>query len=293
MDRESALCARLCLLTRAAWTADLPAPLSRRALRLLMNGGDTGENARIAARARTLLERAPLVRKCIEAYRAQGYGFLLPQDEAWPARLRRLPEGQQPLFLMTRGEISLLCGRLVAVAGSREIRPHTAALARHTGQLLAAEGMTLVCGGARGVDSAAQRGQLELGGGLVLVPAQPVERLLADEALRNALEARRLLFLCDALPDAPFSAAKALGRNHTIYALGEAAIVVAARDGVGGSWHGAMDCLRAGCTPVFTSEEAGADMQGNGALLSRGARRVDLLRPLKEQLFVHEQMSMF
>ena len=102
----------------------------------------------------------------------------------------------------------------------------------------------MVCGGAQGVDTVAQKGVLEAGGSLVLVPAMPVHQLLREAYLADALKRDKLLIVCDTLPDEPFFAQKALSRNHTIYALGEAAVVVAARNGVGGSWQGAMDCLR-------------------------------------------------
>ena len=96
----------------------------------------------------------------------------------------------------------------------------------------------------------------------------------------------RVLILCDALPDEPFSTPKALGRNHTIYALGRAALVVAAREGHGGSWHGATDCLHGGFAPVYVWNGDNEDTTGNRALHALGAKPYDLSgrETLSEQL---------
>ncbi len=294
-------CAALCLLTRIAWDEALPSVMTRLMVhRLQLVGALQGCEVRevphvdsvALARARELLSRADDVARAMEAYREQGYAILTKQDECWPKRLNRLPAAQRPHFLFARGNLSLLSNCCaVAVAGSRSIQPYTDSLARRAGQALAAEGLTMVCGGARGVDTAAQRGLLELGGKLILVPAKAVRQLTASPELAQALSEDRLLILCDAPPDEHFSAQKAIARNHTIYALGEAALVVASRNGIGGSWHGATDCLRGGYTPLYVAEGTGCDMLGNAALRKLGAGHVDLLKPLRSQLFVSEQMN--
>ena len=121
---------------------------------------------------------------------------------------------------------------------------------------------------------------------MILVPAYPCRNLLRQEYLQNALEQGKLLIACDAWPDERFSGNKALTRNHAIYALGDAAIAVASRHGVGGTWNGATACLRGGYTPLFVPDEPGADFDGNRELIKLGANRLDLQRALKEQLFV-------
>ena len=94
-----------------------------------------------------------------------------------------------------------------------------------------------------------------------------------------------MLIACDAWPEEPFSAPKALTRNHAIYALGDAAVAVAARNGVGGTWRGATDCLRSGYTPVFAVDEQGCDFDGCRALFDLGAKKLDMNRCLSSQLF--------
>lgn len=304
MANHDEVCAALCLLTRIAWEDGLPSVMTRLMVHRMKEAGALhgfealsvpGIASDLLERARVLLSRAESVRKAMDVYRAQGYVILTPQDESWPKRLERLPVSQRPHVLFAMGNMSLLGSKTAALAGSREIQPYTASLARRAGQLMAAEGVVMVSGGARGVDTSAHMGLFELGGRLILVPAKPVHQLLARKELVCALEEGRLLVLCDALPDEPFSSSKALARNHTIYALGEAALVVAARDGVGGSWRGATDCLRGGYTPLFAAKGTSPDMLGNAVLHRLGAGQVDLLKPLAGQLFAPaaKQMGLF
>lgn len=293
MAGMEAICARLCLLTRAAWREGLPAPLTRPMVRRMIRLGALSDltlrrtpevREDHYARAEALLTRATEIYHAVEAARAQGYDVLLPEDAQWPVNLHALG-AQMPQFLFVRGNRALLERRSVAVAGSREIGENAMKLARACGKSLAREGYAMICGGAWGVDTAAQHAFLGHGGGLILVPAFPAGELLRQAYLRSAMAQERLLLLCDTWPDEPFSAPKALARNHTIYALGDAAVVVASRAEKGGTWSGASACLRGGYTPVFALSEAGEDFAGNRLLLSRGARPLDLRRTVGGQLF--------
>lgn len=293
MAGMEAICARLCLLSRAAWREGLPAPLTRPMVRRMLRVGALSDltlrrtpevRQEHYARAEALLTRAPEIYHAVEAVRAQGYDVLLPEDAQWPVNLHALG-AQMPQYLFVRGNLALLGRRAVAVAGSRAIGEKTVKLAAACGESLVREGYAMVCGGAWGVDTSAQHGFLERQGALILVPAFPAEELMRQAYLRDAMARGNLLLVCDTWPDEPFSAPKALSRNHTIYALGDAAVVVAARAQKGGTWSGASACLRGGYTPLFALNETGEDFAGNRLLLARGARPLDLHEPVGAQLF--------
>ena len=100
--------------------------------------------------------------------------------------------------------------------------------------------------------------------------------LLHEKVLMQAAEDGRLLIASEDLPDTPFSAAKALSRNHMIYAMGEPAVVAAARPEVGGSWHGAADCLKGGWAAVAAVDGEAGDFDGCRAMTSLGAVLLDM-----------------
>lgn len=301
MAEFDSVCAALCLLTRAAPAEDMPPPLSRGMMSRLLSAGALAGlvlretdliDAALLDRARLLLSRAKSVYRCLEIYLEQGYEVILPQDDLWPERLFVLG-ARMPQFLFLRGNRSLLSARKIAVAGSREIPASVVRSSYDIGRRIAGEGFCLVCGGARGVDMAAQRGAMDGGGALVLVPAQPEKRLFEDPEYQAVIGAGRMLIVYDSLPDDPFSPQRAIARNHTIYALGEAAIAVAPRDGVGGTWRGALDCLSMGGTPVFVPRGESLGGAGGEALVSRGARWFDPSLALEGQLLFSRQTDLF
>jgi len=287
------ICARLCLLTHEAWKDGLPAPLSRAAVNeMIRHGALTGLTLRRVDgisdkqydQAQALLARSTEIYARVEDVSAQGYEIMLPEDEDWPVNLHAMQESM-PQFLFVRGNRKLFHRRAVAVAGSRDIGEKTLVLAKNLGKQIAEMGCALVCGGAWGVDTAVQSAHIEAGGGLILVPGYPIDRLLKQEYLRYALEKNQLLIACDTWPQECFSPQKALTRNHTIYALGDAAIVVASRRETGGSWNGACECLKRGYTPVFAVKGEDTDFEGNQALTELGAHALDPALPLAAQLF--------
>lgn len=283
-DYSEELCARLCLLTHTAWDDSLPRTFTRAALQALdenavLDGLVLREPASVPQktllRARLLLTRTTGVFEQIQQYEKQGYCGLVRKSSNWPDALHVLRK-DEPHFLFAKGNQKLLKTDCVAVAGSRIITEETAVMAARLGRMMAEEKLTMVCGGANGVDTAAQNAILDAGGNLIIVPAVSAEKVIQQEREKRALDEGRLLVLCDALPDSPFSSHKALGRNHTIYALGRAAIVVASRNDMGGSWRGAIDCLKGGFSPVFAPDEPWADCDGNRALYDCGASPIDL-----------------
>lgn len=279
-------------LSLSAWIPGLSKPLTRSNVwKLIRSGALQGLVLRnvpcvddnLIRQARERLTRTRFTSALLEEYKKQGYTLLMPGDCLWPEELSKLGD-QQPLFLFAKGNLDLLNQRRIAVAGSRDIQQTTHQIARLTGQKLAEESFVVITGGARGVDRSAQRACWYAKGSVILVPAMTVHDILRNPTEQAALQRGNLLFLCDTLPDEPFSSAKALQRNHMIYALGEAAIVVAARSGMGGSWNGASSCLRKGYSPVYVPLNDYDDCIGNKALLRMGAHAIDLSRSITDQL---------
>lgn len=281
-ERLERVCGRLCLLSSLDRSAGDPPALSRRAVKqlieqnvldgLVLRESDSVSPASLE-RARRLLGRASSVYESLIRYLDTGYEILLPDDDRWPARLFSLGSSM-PEYLFARGNTALLNQKTMALAGSRDILPQTADAAEKIGRVAARDGWTLVCGGARGADRAAMHGALLHGGSVIVIPAVPAFEVLKDSVCRDALDAGRLLILCETPPDERFSPAKALARNHTIYALGVFALVVASRRSQGGSFSGARDCLKGKWTPVYVLNETGRDFEGNAVLEELGARSI-------------------
>jgi DNA processing protein len=88
--------------------------------------------------------------------------LLLLEDDEYPAALRAIDD--PPPVLFVRGEIQPRDEIAVAIVGTRHATEYGRGLAHKFGRDLAARGVTVVSGLARGVDTAAHRGALEGGG---------------------------------------------------------------------------------------------------------------------------------
>ena len=88
--------------------------------------------------------------------------FVTILDERYPERLRNIPS--PPYALFVKGSLPSEDRRSVAIVGARECTPYGEVMARDFAKTLAKEGVQIISGMARGVDSAGQSGALEVGG---------------------------------------------------------------------------------------------------------------------------------
>lgn len=87
-----------------------------------------------------------------------GAGFLTHADDDYPLRLQEIYDAPPVLWL--RGNASLLSRPSIAVVGTRHPTPYGTGMAEMLSRDLSANGMLIVSGMARGVDTAAHRGAL-------------------------------------------------------------------------------------------------------------------------------------
>lgn len=81
-----------------------------------------------------------------------------PEDDAYPTLLRSIPD--PPCVLYVMGALEPRDLNALAIVGSRRCSFYGREQAERFGALLAGAGMTVVSGGARGIDSAAHRGAI-------------------------------------------------------------------------------------------------------------------------------------
>lgn len=179
----------------------------------------------------------------------------------YPQRIRHALGTDAPAVLWAKGDISLLQTPAVALVGSRELPEENRQFACQVGKQAALQGFTLISGNARGADRIAQSSCLSHGGKVICVVADRLEKQQTGE---------NILYLSEDGFDLPFSAYRALKRNHVIHALGCRTFVACCRMGKGGTWEGTAHNLRHGCSPVFCfgdGSPASIELQQMGARL--------------------------
>ncbi|MGH8827803.1 MAG: DNA-processing protein DprA, partial [Jiangellaceae bacterium] len=121
----------------------------------------------------------------LAAAEADRIRFICPGDEEWPGALDSMVDTLDvstepvppPFGLWVRGsaDLGVACARAVAVVGSRASTRYGQRVASDLGADLALAGWTVVSGAAFGIDAAAHRGALALGGATLAVMACGVD----------------------------------------------------------------------------------------------------------------------
>ena len=159
------------------------------------------------------------------------YGVLRRPDAAFPPLLAQLHD--PPRRLHARGDpVGVLEQPAVAVVGARSCSAYGAQVARTLSRDLAAAGLVVVSGLARGVDAEAHRGALDAGGTTVAVLGCGIDR---DYPARHAELARRIvagggLVVSEYEPGIEPAPWRFPARNRVIAGLALATVVVEARE---------------------------------------------------------------
>ncbi len=150
-------------------------------------------------------------------------------DAQYPSRLAEIPEA--PATLHVRGSLVDADALAVAIVGSRRATPYGLEVAEMLAADLAARGVTIVSGLARGIDSAAHRGALRVGGRTLAVLGSGVDVIYPPENRRLAGEiAARGALLSQFAPGTPPLPQNFPTRNQVIAAMSLAVVVVEAAE---------------------------------------------------------------
>jgi DNA processing protein len=188
-------------------------------------------------------------RRTLDALDAVDGAVLTPGRPGWPRRLDDLGH-TAPMLLWVRGEHDLggLLDRSVAVVGARAATAYGQHVAGELGRGLASAGVTVVSGGAYGIDAAAHRGALLAEGATVAFLAGGVDRPSPAGNL-DVLDRMRTeggALVAESPLGTPPTRSRFLLRNRLIAAVTGATVVVEAawRSGALSTAARATDLLR-------------------------------------------------
>lgn len=222
-------------------------------------------------RLHRLLARGFLLGQVVERWQARAIWVVSRADPEYPRRLKYRLREDAPAILYGCGDIALLEAGGLAVVGSRNVTDDLVDYSVSIGRLAARAGRTIVSGGARGVDQAAMRGASELGGRVIGVLAENLEKTVMNREERNLLRDGILTLVTAYDPSAGFNVGHAMQRNKLIYALADSSLVVNSDLKKGGTWAGAIEQLdKLNFVPVFV-RSTGAASAGLDGLQRMGA----------------------
>jgi DNA processing protein len=215
---------------------------------------------------------------------------LQPGEPDYPALLDVVPA---PPALWVRGALVAADALAVAIVGARRATPYGVEVAEQLAAELAARGVTIVSGFARGIDTAAHRGALAAGGRTLAVLGSGVDVVYPQEnrALARAIEGHGAL-VSQFAPGTPALPGHFPVRNRTLagLALGLVVVEAASRSGALISAGFAGDLGReVFAVPGRITSDASA---GANRLIQDGAKLITCWQDIVSELPEHWRRAM-
>lgn len=238
-------------------------------------------------RVHALLSRGFALAQARDVWMSRSIWVMSRADAAYPRRLKSRLGKNAPPVLYGCGDKQLLQGGGVAVVGSRDADDDALRFAQVVGRVTHEAGMSVVSGGARGVDQAAVSACTDAGGSAVVVLADTLAKASVSAAYRSALRAGRVLLVSPYDPSASFNVGNAMQRNKFIYAFADIGVVASSSLERCGAWAGAVEQLeKLHFVPMFTRA---SDNDALVALRRMGARALpEDMTPSSMEALVHE-----
>ncbi|MDZ7765106.1 MAG: DNA-processing protein DprA [Melioribacteraceae bacterium] len=134
---------------------------------------------RIAGAANDLKKFEDLLEKEFEHLRQKGFSLITYFDKNYPKPLKNIYS--PPLFLYISGKIEAEDNYSISMVGTRRATQYGKKVTEQIGEELAGQGITIVSGLARGIDSASHRAALKAGGRTLAVIGSGLDRIYPSE----------------------------------------------------------------------------------------------------------------
>ena len=226
----------------------------------------------------------------VEQLTAGGLRWLARSDPAFPPRLRAIHDPPPGLFVRGAGPLSLLGEPGVAIVGTRACTDYGAHVARTLAREVAAAGVVVVSGLARGVDGCAHRGALDGGGLTVAVLGCGIDR---DYPRAHVSLARDIavggLIVSEYPPGVSPAPWRFPARNRIVAGLPTAVVVVEARERSGALITADLALEEGREVLSVPGEITSGPSQGTNGLLRLGATPVTAAADVLEALGIDPQ----
>lgn len=229
--------------------------------------------------ARRLLDQSRSVRQSVES---AGIGAVAWNDPRFPSALLAISDA--PPALWYRGALDVFGTPAIAIVGSRAASPGALETAAQLGCEVAARGIAVVSGLARGVDSAAHRGALRSGRTIAVLGSgidciYPREHTpLAEHIVRNGL------VVSEYPPGTPPLAFHFPMRNRLISGLSRAVVVVEANEKSGSLITAACALEQGRDVMAVPGSVLSGRNRGAHALIRDGAKIVESADDIVEEI---------
>jgi DNA processing protein len=250
-------------------------------------------------RMRSRLDRLPSPAR-LESWERGGLRLVCPGDPEWPTQLDDLGDSR-PIVLWLSGSVDLrfACLRSVSVVGSRAATAYGTVVGTEIASDLAAGAVTVISGGAYGIDACAHRGALAAGGCTIAVLASGLSFGYPKGHFELFATISQIgLMVSECPPDHAPNRPGFLVRNRLIAALSPGTVIVEAalRSGALNTARHARQLNRqvmAVPGPVTSTQSAGCHdliREWGAVCVTSAADVIELITPLDGQNAATERM---
>jgi DNA processing protein len=203
-----------------------------------------------------------------------GVELITAGSDNYPSLLREKLDLDAPAILFGWGNHDIISRPAVAIVGSRHASDQGEEFARRMIEGMKGFPISIISGGARGIDMAAHRSAVEHGLETLVVLAHGISHVLREQNENGIM--RNVLFLSQFHPNSGWSPACAMIRNRTVCALSRAVFVIEAAES-GGTINTGETALKMNIPLyVVSPDEFKIPPPGNRYLISKGGRELFL-----------------
>lgn len=287
----------LCTIKEANWNvlareAQRPQGLARLLAGEVMEDSRDGRAtaALLGPALETITERRERAQGEIDLAEGIGARLVTVLDDAYPSNLRVIPK--LPPFLFYRGELRRDDARSVAVVGTRRASIEGLESAAKLAALLVAEGVTVISGLAKGIDTAAHSAVLDAGGRTIAVVGTGILQVYPKENAELAEQiVERGAVVSQFWPSAPPTRFSFPMRNEVMSGISQGTAVIEANSTSGAKMQARL-ALEQGKRAFLMASLVTSEPWAKGYLEKRGAIEVNSVDDVVKWLRSPEQVEM-
>jgi predicted Rossmann fold nucleotide-binding protein DprA/Smf involved in DNA uptake len=188
----------------------------------------------------------------LEDLKNQGYGIMFRSQ--MPSRLKKLTQKFLPSFFYFAGDPTILLHTTLGVVGARDATSEELSVTSDLVKEAVSQGVVIISGGAKGVDTKAVDTALQVGGKAIIFPSEGLQKWVKKNPIRQYIKNGRLLLMSTQKLDAPFTGSYAMQRNKFIHAPADAMLVASSKiSGTksSGTWEGVLENLKMKWSPIY------------------------------------------
>ncbi|MGQ9799751.1 MAG: DNA-processing protein DprA [Ignavibacterium sp.] len=191
-----------------------------------------------------------------EKLKSDGVTIIGLDDDRYPKSVLQNMGNNAPPILYCKGYLPLLNQKGVSIVGARDVGNFEVSITKSIAQKLAENGINVISGYAKGVDTSAHLGALEAHGTTTMILSLGINHITIKRELKDLNWRNNALFVSQFAPNEKFSGQNAMTRNKLVCAMSKAIVVIKSgpeRDSSGkmsGTFDAGKSALKMGL-PVF------------------------------------------